>query len=105
MAAWQGSGHKKYPHTPGHEFCGLIEQISSNVSDLTRGQRVVIDPNLGYGDCRFCQMGKPNLCDYLKSRPIKGNGGPALCGPRRKTGDNVGNGIRMNRSRAKEDPI
>jgi threonine dehydrogenase-like Zn-dependent dehydrogenase len=36
---------------------------------------VVINPNLGCGNCRFCNRGKPNLCDNLKTRNIKSNGG------------------------------
>ena len=27
LAAWQGSGHKKYPYVPGHEVCGVIEKM------------------------------------------------------------------------------
>lgn len=75
LAAWQGSGHKKYPYSPGHEFCGIIEKKGEDVADLFVGQRVVVNPNLGCGECRFCRMGKPNLCDVLKTRPIKSNGG------------------------------
>lgn len=75
LAAWKGSGHKKYPYTPGHEFCGVIEKIGKNVNGLSIGQRVVINPNLGCGKCRYCRKRKPNLCDFLKSRPIKSNGG------------------------------
>ncbi len=77
VAAWRGSGHKTFPYTPGHEFCGAVERVGPNVSNLVVGQRVIIDPNLGCGECDFCGMGRPNLCDYLKSRPIKSNGGLA----------------------------
>ena len=75
LAAWRGSGHKKYPYTPGHEFCGVIERLGSEVTGLQVGERVVINPNLGCGECRFCRMGKANLCDALKTRPTKSNGG------------------------------
>jgi len=74
IAAWLGSGHKKYPYTPGHEFCGIVRQKGQNVKGLSVGQSVLVDPNLGCGNCRFCRMKKPNLCQYLKSRPIKSNG-------------------------------
>ena len=77
VAAWHGSGHKKYPYVPGHEFCGVIEQTGGSVSGMAVGRRVVIDPNLGCGQCRLCLMGKPNLCERLKSRPTKSNGGLA----------------------------
>lgn len=75
LAAWRGSGHKKYPYTPGHEFCGTIEDMGAKVTGLTPGQQIVVDPNLGCGECRFCKIGKPNICDQLKTRPIKSNGG------------------------------
>lgn len=75
LAAWRGSGHKQYPYSPGHEFCGVIEQLGSEVTDLEAGQRVVIDPNLGCGECSYCSKGRPNLCDHLKTRAIKSSGG------------------------------
>lgn len=77
IASWRGEGHKKYPHTPGHEFCGTIEHLGADVPALTVGRRVVVDPNLPCRQCRFCLRGKPNLCDYLKTRPTKSNGGLA----------------------------
>lgn len=75
VAAWRGIGHRRYPYTPGHEFCGIVERMGGGVADLALGQRVVVDPNLGCGDCPFCRMDRPNLCDHLKSRPTKSNGG------------------------------
>ena len=75
LAVWRGSGHKKYPYSPGHEFCGTIAEKGDRVKNLQIGQRVVINPNLGCGECRYCRSGKTNLCDYLKTRPIKSNGG------------------------------
>ena len=77
VAAWRGSGHKTYPYAPGHEFCGTIERMGERVTGLSLGQRVVIDPNLGCGECDFCRAGKPNICDFLKTRHIKSNGGLA----------------------------
>ena len=47
----------------------------SQVKGITEGQQVVIDPNLGCGNCRYCTKGLPNLCNVLKTRPIKSNGG------------------------------
>ena len=75
LAVWRGSGHKKYPYSPGHEFCGILERTGSDVQALQVGQRVIINPNLGCGKCKYCRMNKPNLCEFLKSRPIKSNGG------------------------------
>ena len=75
VTVWQGRGHKRYPYSPGHEFCGTVQRIGQKVAGLHIGQRVVINPNLGCGECRYCLAGRPNLCDFLKTRPIKSNGG------------------------------
>lgn len=75
LAVWKGNGHKKYPYSPGHEFCGIVEEKGAEAAELKTGQRVVINPNLGCGECSYCQKGKPNLCDRLKTRPVKSNGG------------------------------
>ena len=75
IAAYKGSGHKKYPYSSGHEFCGVIKEKGESVLDLEINQRVVINPNLGCGECEFCKINKPNLCINLKSREIKSNGG------------------------------
>jgi L-iditol 2-dehydrogenase len=75
LAAYQGTIERTYPYSPGHEFCGRITAIGDAVTGLEPGQRVVIDPNLGCGECAFCLENKPHLCDFLKTRPIKSNGG------------------------------
>jgi threonine dehydrogenase-like Zn-dependent dehydrogenase len=74
LALWSG-WERKYPYTPGHEISGVVEASGMRVTGIMAGQRVVINPNLGCGSCRYCKRGKPNLCDVLKSRPIKSNGG------------------------------
>ena len=75
LAVWRGRAHQAYPYSPGHEFCGVVERVGDGVGAPAPGQRVVVNPNLGCGDCRYCAAGKPNLCDFLKSRAIKSNGG------------------------------
>ena len=77
VAVWRGDWVRDYPCTLGHEFCGVIEETGADVTRLAAGQRVVINPNLGCGQCGFCSQGRPNLCDSLKTRPIKSNGGLA----------------------------
>ena len=75
LAAWRGTIDKEYPYSPGHEFCGTVERVGPNVGDAVPGTRVVVNPNLGCGECRYCRSGRSNLCDRLKTRPIKSNGG------------------------------
>lgn len=77
LHVWRGSGYRQYPYSPGHEFGGVIEEAGKASGGLAPGQRVVVDPNLGCGDCEFCERGRPNLCPRLKTRPVKSNGGLA----------------------------
>lgn len=75
LAVWQGTVRKEYPYSPGHEFCGVVERTEATGTGPRTGERVVVDPNLGCGECPYCRAGRPNLCDSLKTRPVKSNGG------------------------------
>lgn len=46
----------------GHECCGHIVQLGKGVTDLRIGQRIVICPNFGCGNCFQCRTGRGNLC-------------------------------------------
>jgi propanol-preferring alcohol dehydrogenase len=54
----------KLPLVLGHEIVGIVEEIGSNVTLVSLGDRVGV-PWLGWtcGECRFCRMGKENLCE------------------------------------------
>ena len=52
-----------YPIVPGHEFAGEVVALGPDVLCLTEGHRVAVDPSLYCGYCRFCRMGKGNLCE------------------------------------------
>jgi 2-desacetyl-2-hydroxyethyl bacteriochlorophyllide A dehydrogenase len=54
-----------YPVTPGHEFAGHITAVGKDVRGLKEGDFVAVDPNVTCGTCRWCQMGRPNLCIHL----------------------------------------
>lgn len=49
--------------TPGHEIVGVVESCGSEASRFTVGQRVGV-PWLGGTDrsCRYCRLGRENLC-------------------------------------------
>ena len=55
-----------YPVTQGHEVSGEIVELGENVTGLTLGQSVTIEPQVVCGKCYPCRHGKYNLCEELK---------------------------------------
>lgn len=53
----------RYPIVPGHEFCGDVVAVGTEVRDLKAGDFVAVDPSLPCGKCFFCRMGRGNLCE------------------------------------------
>ena len=47
--------------TPGHEIAGLVENIGSSVTGLSVGDKVVIQPFWGCGQCSYCKAGRENF--------------------------------------------
>jgi NADPH:quinone reductase-like Zn-dependent oxidoreductase len=50
------------PHIPGADGAGEIVALGEEVSGLQVGDAVVINANLGCGECDFCLAGQDNLC-------------------------------------------
>jgi NADPH:quinone reductase-like Zn-dependent oxidoreductase len=48
------------PHIPGSDGAGIVESTGS--SAFAKGDRVVINSNLGCGECESCLAGQDNLC-------------------------------------------
>ena len=47
----------------GHEYLGEIIEMGEDVKGYNIGDRVVLDPNLFCGNCYYCKIGKPNMCE------------------------------------------
>ena len=71
--------HGEFPSTPqttlGHEFCGIVEAVSSEVRRFSPGVRITGDPNIACGRCPQCQDGRINLCRNLQAIGIHLDGG------------------------------
>ncbi len=57
---------KKPPIVLGHEASGIVEEVGVDVENFTTGQRVLIPAVLTCGKCRFCRMGRENICADMK---------------------------------------
>lgn len=51
------------PMVGGHEGSGVIEEVGPGVSNLKAGDHFITSWMPYCGHCRFCMMGKSNLCD------------------------------------------
>ena len=62
------------PVVPGHEGMGTVTEVGPGVSNVTVGQRVVIQPNFACWDCDLCRAGMDNICSEKVRLGIDVNG-------------------------------
>jgi 2-desacetyl-2-hydroxyethyl bacteriochlorophyllide A dehydrogenase len=55
-------GEVKLPLIPGHEFCGEVVEVGSQVRKVTMGDRVTSSAIKGCGECYACKTGMYNRC-------------------------------------------
>lgn len=61
--AWQGHDDSvTLPHVPGHEFAGVVEQVSPEVTRFAPGDRVTAPFILACGRCAQCRAGAGQVC-------------------------------------------
>jgi NADPH:quinone reductase-like Zn-dependent oxidoreductase len=60
-AGWPGI-KLDYPHIPGADGAGEIAATGEGVTNRQVGERVVINSNLGCGECEYCLAGMDNRC-------------------------------------------
>jgi (R,R)-butanediol dehydrogenase/meso-butanediol dehydrogenase/diacetyl reductase len=66
----EGKHHFKPNTVLGHEFCGEVVEIGSNVNHIKIGDRVAIDNNIRCGFCSFCRMGLTSQCEDIKTTAL-----------------------------------
>ncbi|KKL16002.1 hypothetical protein LCGC14_2499950 [marine sediment metagenome] len=68
-----------HPATEGvilsHEYTGKVLEVGEAVTQFKKGERVVVDPNITCGNCSYCKMGIPNMCENMTTLGIFVNGG------------------------------
>jgi 2-desacetyl-2-hydroxyethyl bacteriochlorophyllide A dehydrogenase len=71
--------HKKFEAYPpvvlGHEFAGRVVRKGAKVHNCSEGDLVGVEPHIYCGLCKYCRLGKPNLCLDRKAWGINMDGG------------------------------
>ena len=63
------------PYVPGHESAGEVAAVGDDVTDLSEGDRVTIEPGAPCRRCEFCKRGEYHLCGdvtFLSAPPVDG---------------------------------
>ncbi|MFT8358120.1 zinc-dependent alcohol dehydrogenase family protein [Bifidobacterium aquikefiri] len=72
-----GSAPANPPIVLGHENSGIVAEVGSAVTNVSKGDRVAVDPNIYCGECTYCLTQRPELCDHLSAVGVTRNGGLA----------------------------
>jgi NAD+-dependent secondary alcohol dehydrogenase Adh1 len=59
---WAEKSGVALPYTPGHENAGWVPEIGSGVTNVERGDTVIVHPFISCGLCRFCRAGDDMHC-------------------------------------------
>lgn len=68
----------------GHEFMGIVEEVGSEVTNLKKGDRVIVPFPISCGECFFCNIGEYCHCE---------NSNPEKYGPEGNVFDQKGAGL------------
>jgi NADPH:quinone reductase-like Zn-dependent oxidoreductase len=52
-----------WPFIVGSDGAGVIESVGDGVVSVRAGDRVMLNPGISCGHCRFCRMGEESLCE------------------------------------------
>jgi S-(hydroxymethyl)mycothiol dehydrogenase len=55
-------GTEGFPFLLGHEGAAVVEQVGEGVTNVAPGDHVILAWRAPCGQCRFCQVGQPQLC-------------------------------------------
>lgn len=62
---WSASRIKP-PMTFGHEFCGTVELVGTEVTGVQEGEFVSAEMHVNCGFCHQCRVGQPHICRNLR---------------------------------------
>jgi len=50
------------PHIPGCDAAGVVSEVGEDVTNVSVGDRVLMNPSVSCGHCEFCDRGDASLC-------------------------------------------
>ena len=56
----------EYPFWGGGDIAGAVVAVGADVEGWRTGDRVVADPTLTCGTCRFCRRGEQSMCEHYR---------------------------------------
>src|SRR5882724_8077544 len=62
------------PLIPGHEFCGEVVAIGSEVTTVKEGDFVSAEMHVACGKCYQCRTGEAHICQYVKIIGVDADG-------------------------------
>lgn len=70
-----GSLGYRYPLTLGHEILGTVTALGPEASGVRIGDRRLVYPWIGCGECAVCRAGQENICAQARPLGMKRPGG------------------------------
>ncbi len=67
----------KPPFTLGHEITGTVAALGPGAEGVAVGERRMVFPWIGCGECAVCESGVENLCEAPRSIGVRRDGGYA----------------------------
>jgi len=52
----------KFPYCGGSDIAGIVTEVGEDVTQMTVGKRVLVNPNISCGVCKQCLAGEHSLC-------------------------------------------
>src|SRR5256885_5025719 len=73
---WDAGAQKRIPPPliPGHEFCGTVTAVGSEVTTVKEGDFVSAEMHVACGKCFQCRIGESHICQNVKIIGIDADG-------------------------------
>lgn len=67
-----GSRPRPLPLALGHEGAGVVAALGPGIRDVAVGDHIVFQFSASCGRCRYCQEGRPQICERARAATSKG---------------------------------